>query len=169
MISQVRLSHIASIAVVAASFVLLSPTAGTLGGVKSVFGYGAGLSVDNTSVLNGYAIADDTYTNGFRFKMRVTVDSPSENALQVRFNDWAKVGGGGSISTAGNMLANLTSTTAGAVSPATTYGSALSVGADLDPGAPGVQQDVYLWLKVPASTVGGAYSTSYGVKSSIAP
>lgn len=85
--------------------------------------------------------------------MRVTVDSALEDNLQVRFNDWAKVGGGGSIATSGNMLVNLSNSTAGALAAANSYGSSLAVGTDADSGSLGVQQDVYIWLKVPASTV----------------
>ncbi len=160
-----KTAHMVSIAIVATAFVLLSPTSGSLSGVASVFGYGAGISVDSTAVLNGYAMADDSYTNGFRFRMRVTVDSALENTLQLKFADWAKIGGGGTIATASNMLMNLVGSTSGASAAATTYGSSLSVGTDLDLVAPGIQQDVYIWLKVPTSTVGGSYSTSYGVKS----
>ncbi len=159
-------AHVVSISIVAAAFVLLSPTSGSLSGVASVFGYGAGISVDNTTVINGYALADDTYGNGFKFRMRVTVDNPVENKLQLKFNDWAKVGGGGTISTTSNMIVNLANSVGTASAAGTTYGSILNVGADLDGAAPGVQQDVYVWLKVPASTVGGSYSTSYGVMSS---
>jgi hypothetical protein len=164
--SRLNSAHVVSLSLVAAAFVLLSPTSGSLSGISSVFGYGAGISVDTTSVLNGYAVADDSYPNGFKFKMRVTIDNPAESSLFLRFNDWAKVGGGGTIPTASNMLVNLANSTSGAASAATSYGSALTAGTDLDPSAPGLQQDVYIWLKVPASTVGGAYSTSYGVKSS---
>lgn len=166
---SLKFAHIASIALVASAFALLSPTTGSLSGIANVFGYGAGLSVDSTTVLNGFAIADDTYTNGFKFRMRVTVDSALENRLQLKFNDWSKIGGGGTIPTASNMLVNLANTTAGAASAATTYGSSLSVGTDADSGSLWVQQDIYIWLKVPSSTVGGSYSTSYGVMSSVAP
>ena len=164
LVHSVKTAHVVSVFLVAAVFALLAPTSS---GVKSVFGYGAGLSVDNTTVLNGYAVADDSYANGFKFRMRVTVDSVHEDNLQLRFNDWSKVGGGGSIATSGNMLVNLSNSTAGAVAAANSYGSALTVGTDADSGSLGVQQDVYIWLKVPASTVGGAYSTSYGVMSSM--
>lgn len=98
--------------------------------------------------------------------MRVTIDSVGENRLQARFNDWSRVGGGGSIATSGNMLVGLSSSTAGAVAAANAYGSTLNVGADLDGGSLGVQQDLYIWLKVPSSTTGGAYSSSYGIMSS---
>ena len=149
-----KFAHIASIAIVASTFALLSPTLGSLSSVESVFGYGAGISVDSTTVLNGFAIADNSYTNGFKFRMRVTVDSASENALQLRFNDWAKLGGGGTIATASNMLFNLSNSTTGAAAAANTYGSSLTVGSDLDAGTLGVQQDVYIYLKVPTTTVG---------------
>lgn len=162
-------SHITSLVIVASAFVLINPTVDNLSGTNSVFGYGAGIAVDNTAVLNGYAVADDSYTNGFRFKMRVTVGSAVENLLKLRFDDWSKVGGGGTIAAASNMQVNLANTTAGAVPAATTYGSNLPLGADLDAGTPGIQQDVYVWLKVPVSTVGGAYSTSYGVMSTPTP
>jgi hypothetical protein len=144
-------------------FGLLAPSSDP---VKTVFGYGAGLSVDNTAVLNGYAVADNNYDNGFKFRLRITVDSQLENRLQVRFNDWSRIGGGGTIPTSGNMLASLSNSTAGAVSAATTYGSSIPVVADINTGSLGRQQDLYVWLKVPTSTVGGAYSTSYGIMSS---
>lgn len=166
---SLKFAHIASIALVASTFALLSPTTGSLSGVANVFGYGAGLSVDSTTVVNGFAIADNTYDNGFKFRMRVTVDSPSESNLKLKFNDWSKIGGGGTIPTASNMLVNLANTTAGALAATNSYGSALSLGADADSGSLGVQQDVYIWLKVPASTAGGSYSTSYGVMSSVTP
>jgi hypothetical protein len=154
-------SRVISFMIVALAFALLSPTLDSFSDVKNVSGYGAGISVDNTSVLNGFAIPDDTYTNGFRFRMRVTIDSPSENLLGVKFDDWSRDGGGGTIPVASNMLVNLSATTAGALSAGNAYGSNLSVVGDADNIAPGVQKDVYIWLKVPGSTVGGSYSTNY--------
>lgn len=84
----------------------------------------------------------------------------------MRFDDWSRVSGGGTIPAASNMQVNLANSTAGALPASNTYSSNLSVGADIDPVTPGIQQDVYIWLKVPTSTIGGAYSTSYGVMSS---
>ncbi len=162
---RLRFAHVASIAIVVSTFALLSPSVGSLSGVQSVFGYGAGLSVDSTTVLNGFAVADDSYANGFRFVMRVTVDDPTEDNLQLKFADWSKLGGGGSITAGSNMLVNLISTTAGATAAGNAYAGDLAVGADLDVVAPGIQQDVYVYLKVPGSTVGGAYSSTYGVMS----
>ncbi len=160
------LAHITSLVIVISAFVLLNPTLDNLSGTNSVFGYWAGISVNNTTILNGYAVADDTYSNGFRFKMRVTIASAAENLLWMRFDDWSRVSGGGTIPAASNMQVNLANSTAGALPASNTYSSNLSVGADIDPVTPGIQQDVYIWLKVPTSTIGGAYSTSYGVMSS---
>lgn len=83
--SKLNLAHIVSLFLLLLLCLTLSPTVGLLSGVSSVFGYGVGLSVDSTSVLNGYAIADDSYTNGFRFRMRVTVDNPAESSLFSKF------------------------------------------------------------------------------------
>ncbi len=164
MFHKINISNIASMMVVIASLVLLSSTSDS--STARVYGYGAGISVDNTSVLNGYATADNTFPNGFQFKMRVTVDDPSENLLGLKFADWSKYGGGGSIPASTNMLVNLSNSTVWAESASTAYGTPLTVGADLDTNAPGVQQDVYVWLKVPNATPGWSYSTSYGVRSS---
>ncbi len=130
---QQNIGRIFSGMIVVASLALITPTLSGVGNVDSVFGYGAGLSVDNTTVLNGYAVADNSYDNGFKFRMRVTIDSALENGLALKFADWARDGGGGSIATSGNMLVNLSNTTAGAAAAANAYGSDMAVGSDVDP------------------------------------
>jgi hypothetical protein len=163
--SKVTFANVASIAIVAMAILLLSPTSEMTGGEKAYAAYGAGLSVDNSAVLKGYATADDSYSNGFLFRLRITVDSPLESDLRFRFNDWSKVGGGGTIATSGNMKVSSDLAGSSNVAAGTTYGSALPLGSDVDGVSPGVQKDVYVWLKVPSSTTAGAYSTNYGISS----
>ena len=49
--ARFTVSNILSIAILALAFSLLSPTTDSLSNIKKVYGYGAGLSVENISVL----------------------------------------------------------------------------------------------------------------------
>jgi hypothetical protein len=123
----------------------------------------------NIQTRKSFAIADGNYTDGWEFQMNITVYNATETNLKMKFGDW--IGTSGRIAASGNMkialVDNVTGVQAGTVGVAvgnnyTDQTTALSL-VDEDPIAPGIQETIYIYVKVPVSTAGGSYSTSYGV------
>ncbi len=99
----------------------------------------------------------------------VTVPT-SETLLSFKFGDW--ISGANRIATANNMRIYsaqssnaVASTSPITITRANTYSADLLLVTDLFPAIPGRQVQVMVDLKVPTGTVGGSYSTNYGVKS----
>ena len=127
----------------------------------------------STSVqtLKSYATADGTFTNGWQFKFNVTVNASTETFLKMKFADWT---GGSTLGAAANMKIALTDDVAGVqagtagVSIGNLYatqadGDSLSL-TDEDASVGGIQETIYVYVKVPSGSSGGSYSTSYGIK-----
>jgi hypothetical protein len=113
--------------------------------------------------------ADDSYTNGGSWTFLITVPT-SETNLALKFGDW--VSGANSIATANNVRiysaqsSNATNASSSvAITASNTYSSNLLLTGDIDPNTEGRQVQVTVDLRVPVSTQGGSYSTSYGVQS----
>jgi len=122
-----------------------------------------------TQTLKSYATADGTYTNGWQFKFNVTINDETETYLKMKFADWT---GASSLAAVSNMKIALTDDVAGVQAGTTgvavgnlyaTQSSSLTL-VDEDPSIGGIQDTVYVYVKVPSGTSGGSYSTSYGIK-----
>jgi len=119
--------------------------------------------------IKPYAIADNTYADGWEFKFDITVNNPTETNLTMKFDDW--FGTGGALAALGNMKIALVDNAAGvdagtvgvAVGNAYTDQSSSLTLVDQDPNVGGIQATIYVYVKVPVSTGGGSYSTSYGI------
>ncbi|PIR04713.1 MAG: hypothetical protein COV57_03040, partial [Candidatus Liptonbacteria bacterium CG11_big_fil_rev_8_21_14_0_20_35_14] len=57
------------------------------------------LTVDDVVLEQGTATAFDSFASGWRYRFEVTSNDTSENTLELRLNDWAKSGGGGTVTT----------------------------------------------------------------------
>ena len=94
----------------------------------------------------------------------------SEQNLAMKFDNWLKTGGGGTIPVAGNMrISSLQANNGGAtilLASANTYSTPdLTMTGDLDLVMPGRQVEITVEVAVPNGTPNGAYTTSYGVQS----
>lgn len=127
-------------------------------------------SVANQNGSTGFATADNTFDNGWRWTFHVTVPS-TETTFNMKFADF--VSGSNSILAGTNIRFYSAqssdasaSTTAITITTANAYNSTgMTLSSDLSSGTAGRQIDVNVEMRVPISTPGGSYSTSYGVKS----
>jgi len=121
------------------------------------------LRVTGISAVKTFAIADDTYENGWSWLFNVTAPT-SETELQMKFADWTSALLT-TIPVAGNVRYSSTEASNGLVEiiAANTYGDPLHLTGDSDTSAPGRQIEILVEARVPAGSAGGSYSTSYGI------
>ncbi len=140
-------------------------TSGTIGGDVSGGTATGTLAVTSIDVLDNTAVADGTFTNGWKYRFNITV--PTDEAdLSMKFSDWT---GAGTIAAANNMrISSAQADNGGAtvtITAANTFSSpALHMTGDLDPTTAGRQVQVLLEVSIPSSTVNGSYTTNYTVR-----
>lgn len=129
----------------------------------------ATLAVTGIDSVRSFATADNTFENGWKWTFHVTVPT-SETSFNMKFSDF--VSGSNNIPAGTNIRfysaqsSNASDAITAIVIPATnTYSSNMVLSSDLSSATPGRQIDVTVEMRVPTSTVGGSYSTSYGVQS----
>ena len=128
------------------------------------------LAVTGIDAVDTFAIADNMFENGWSWTFHVTVPN-TETLFAMKFADF--VSGVNSIPAASNIrfysAQSSDASTAGSaitITAADTYSTPdMTLATDLDAGTAGRQIDVTVEVRVPVSTPGGSYSTSYGVKS----
>jgi hypothetical protein len=144
-------------------------TEGVGGGIGGdVEGGNGTLAVTSIDSVDTSAVANGTYEDGWEYVFNITVPS-NEPDLAMKFADWLKDGGGGTIPVANNMrISSAQADNGGAtitLSAANTYSSpALHITGDLNPSLDGKQVQVTVEVKVPSGTPNGSYTTTYGVK-----
>ena len=121
--------------------------------------------------LKSYATADGLYADGWEFKFNVTVNNASEGYLKMKFADWA---GASALPASSTMKISLVDDVEGVddgdvgVSIGNLYANQSNANAlelsDEDLSTGGIQDTIYVYVKVPVGTSGGSYSTSYGIK-----
>ncbi|MFA6514436.1 MAG: Ig-like domain-containing protein [Patescibacteria group bacterium] len=127
--------------------------------------------VSTTNITNQTTggAADNTYTNGWEWKIRITLPT-NQNDFALKFNNWTS--GSNSLTAAGNMkyyseqIGSGTGSSAETAVPfatANTFPANLTVSTDADATLDGIQTDVHVMVKIPSSTASGSYSTSYWV------
>ncbi len=122
-----------------------------------------GISVDSIQAVKTYAIADDTYANGWKWVFYITINDMAETNLAMKFDQW--VNGTNTLDAANNMRYSIDGSNWVDITANSSYGNTIDVSAvDLDASRGGRQVKVYVEMKVPAGTVGGSYSTSYGIQ-----
>lgn len=125
------------------------------------------LAVTSIESIDTSAVADGTYENGWEYVFNITVPT-DEPDLAMKFADWARTGGGGTIPAANNFrISSPQANNGGAtvqITAANTYSSpVLHMTGDLNPSMDGLQVKVTVEARVPSGTASGSYTTSYGV------
>jgi hypothetical protein len=139
---------------------------GQIGG--NVSGAGSGtLAVTSVDSVDTSAVADGTFENGWKHVFNITVPT-SEPNIAVKFADWLKTGGGGTIPVANKMRISSpqadNSNATVLLTAANLYSTPkLHLTGDLDPLLPGMQIKVTVETAVAVGTPDGAYTTTYGV------
>lgn len=134
--------------------------------------YAAGvLGVTQITATQTFAEANNTYENGWRWVFDITVPD-NEPILKMRFADWTN--GSNVIPVANNVkiYSEQSSNAYDLNSALILTGSGfysdemnLLVGTDLDVTRAGKQIQVTVATRIPTGSVGGSYSTSYGLSS----
>jgi len=134
----------------------------TVAGGTGTFG------IISTTMTKLTGTADNTYGNGWEWVIRMTLPT-DQNSFALKFNDW--VSGANTLATANNMQYYSEQIAAGTgssgspitITAANTYPSNVTVSTDADATTAGIQTDIHVKVKIPASTASGSYSTSYRV------
>ena len=138
-----------------------------------VAGTGA-LAVDAPYMIKSTGTADDSYANGWEWVMRVTLPTDKTH-FAIKFANWTS--GANTLATANNMeyyseqIAGVglgTATLPVAITAANTYPADLNITTDADTTRAGIQTDIHVKVKIPASTVAGSYSTTYNASATTA-
>jgi hypothetical protein len=146
-----------------------SSSTGSIGGdVSGGTSMDGSLIVTSIDMIQTAATADNTFANGWKYVFHITAPI-SEPKLAMKFSDWMNIPNPSLLAVANNMrISSLQANNAGAtilLTAANTYSSPdLTMVTDLDLGTPGRQVEVVVEVKIPASTVNGAYTTTYGVR-----
>jgi hypothetical protein len=127
------------------------------------------LAISPPVTIKPYAVADDSYANGWAWKFTITVPT-SETSFKMKFDTWRS--GDNTIESGANMRyysAQATTATSSAnainISTTGTYpATAMTLTGDLDTTTAGRQIEVYVEMKVPVGSSGGSYSAQYGIK-----
>ncbi len=124
------------------------------------------LSVTGLTAVKTSAIANATFADGWKYVFNITVPTTEKN-LSMKFGDWAN--GSSTLSAANNMrISSAQADNSGAtvlVTGANTYTlPTLHMTGDLDPTTDGNQVQITVEVAIPSSTVNGAYTTSYGIR-----
>jgi hypothetical protein len=139
------------------------------GGIGGTVETSDDLKVTSVDSVDTSASADGSFANGWKYVFHITVPTAEPN-LALKFADWARNGGGGTIPVANDMrISSAQADNSGAkvlLTAANTYSSPdLHITGDLDPLTPGYQVEVAVEVAVPSGTPNGSYNTSYGVRS----
>jgi len=110
--------------------------------------------------------ADNSYANGWEWIIRVTLPT-DQNSFALKFNDW--VSGANTMAAGENMqyyseqIASGVGSSANPIeiTAANTYPSEVVISTDVDPTLDGIQTDIHVQVKIPATTPAGSYSTSF--------
>ncbi|MEX2341194.1 MAG: hypothetical protein WD605_02635, partial [Candidatus Paceibacterota bacterium] len=127
------------------------------------------LEVTSIEMVDTTATANGSFEDGWEYIFHITMPT-SEPKLAMKFSDWLRNGGGGTIPVANNMrISSDQANNGGAtilLTAANTYSTPdLHMTTDLNPGMDGIQVQVLVEVAVPTGTPSGTYSTSYGVRS----
>ena len=147
-----------------------SSSTGAIGG-----NVGGGVSNDVPLVVTSIdriqtdATADDSYVHGWKYVFHITAPM-SEPKLAMKFADWMNTIPTSTLATANNVrISSLQANNGGAtivLTAANTYSVPdLQMVSDLSTSTPGRQVEITVEVKIPATTVNGAYTTNYGVRS----
>lgn len=140
---------------------------GEIGG--EVVGADGILAVTSIEMIDTTATANGSFGDGWKYVFHITAPTSEQN-VAMKFNDWFKTGGGGTIPVANNMrISSLQADNSGAtilLTAANVYSTPdLHMTGDLDLDMDGRQIEITVEVAVPNGTPNGAYTTSYGLQS----
>jgi len=126
-------------------------------------------AIANSSGTVGYATADNTYADGWRWVFNVTVPN-GQTLLKMKFADWTNgstiIPAGGNIQIYSAQSTNaMNEANAISITASSTWSDLMDIdpGADLDVNQGGRQIQIVVETKIPTGSAGGSYSTSYGI------
>ncbi len=127
------------------------------------------LEVTSIEMIDTTATANGSFASGWEYVFHITAPM-SEADLSMKFDNWLRTGGAGTIPVANNMrISSLQADNAGAtvlLTGANTYATPyLTMVQDLNPGLAGRQVQITVEVAVPNGTPNGSYTTAYGVQS----
>lgn len=127
------------------------------------------LAVTSIQAQKTTAVANGTFTDGWKYVFNITVPT-DEPDLAMKFDNWLHSNATNTIPVANNMRISsdqtATSSSPVVLTAANTYSSPLiTMVDDLDSEQDGLQVQVLVEVAVPAGSLNGTYSTSYGVRS----
>ncbi len=139
---------------------------GQIGG--DVEGSNGVLAVTSIESVDTSAIANGSFEDGWKYIFHITVPMNEQN-FAMKFADWQRTGGGGTIPAANNMrISSMQADNGGAtvlITAANVYSTPpLHMTGDLNLAMDGLQIEVTVEVAVPNGTPTGSYSTSYGVQ-----
>jgi hypothetical protein len=126
-------------------------------------------AIANGSGTVGYATADNTYADGWRWDFYVTVPN-NQTLLKMKFADW--ISGSNIIPAGGNIQIYSAQSTnamdeshAIPITASSTWGDIMNLNPNVDEDVSmgGRQIDIIVEAKIPTGSAGGSYSTSYGI------
>jgi len=127
------------------------------------------LHVDSVTTVNSSATADNSFSDGWKWVMHVTVPD-NENAFRIKFSDWAMSSttsfpAGSNIRLSSPQSSNASTTDSGIVETGNGYSGWFYLTGDSAPLTPGRQIDLTIEVKVPVGTAAGSYTTTYTAQS----
>ena len=125
------------------------------------------LEVTSIEMVDTTATANGSFESGWKYIFHITAPM-SEPNIAMKFSDWLRTGGNGTIPVADNMrISSLQADNGGAtilLTAANVYSTPdLHMVGDLDPNMDGRQVEITVEVAVPNGTPNGSYTTSYGV------
>ncbi len=127
---------------------------------------GGVLHVDSITPVKTSATADGTFANGWSYLFNITVPTTESN-LSMEFANWFDTASD-TMPVAGNMRissAQASDTTPVTITAANTFSSpALHMVGNMSTSTAGLHVQVLVETKIPANTVNGTYTTTYGVQ-----
>lgn len=137
--------------------------------IGEVVGGDGVLEVTSIEMVDTSATANGSFESGWKYIFHITAPT-SEPDLAMKFTDWLRNGGGGTIPVANNMrISSDEANNGGAtilLTAANTYSTPdLHMTGDLNPSLDGRQVEVLVEVAIPNGTPNGSYTTTYGVQS----
>lgn len=144
-------------------------TSGTIGGeVTGGVSNNGELIVTSIDRIQTNATANNSFASGWKYIFHITTPN-NEPELAMKFSDWMNTNSQDQLMTANNVrISSAQANNSGAtvlLTTANTYSTpSLIMTTDLNPSLAGRQVEVMVEVKIPANTVNGSYTTSYGVR-----
>lgn len=128
------------------------------------------LAVTGIDTVNATAFADNTFANGLKWILHLTVPD-AEDAFRMKFGDFTSADSSGTIPAASNIRifspqsSNAASAGAAITQMSNDFGDWMYFTADASATIPGRQVDVTVEMRIPVGASAGMYTTTFGAQS----